>query len=489
MKDLKNILKGIDIAKTTGPENGQVSMITFDSRQVRADALFLAVKGTQSDGHQFIPQAIKNGAIAIMCEDLPLKLDEGITYYTVPDSAEALGIAAGNYFGNPSEKLKLLGITGTNGKTTIATLLYELFIKLGYATGLMSTIRNLVNGTILNATHTTPDAIALNQTLYEMVSAGCEFCFMEVSSHAVAQKRIAGLKFSGGIFTNITHDHLDYHSTFKDYLQAKKQFFDGLPSTAFALTNIDDKNGKVMLQNTKAVDKTYSLKGLADFRCRIIENQFEGLQLQIDGHELFCRLVGAFNAYNILAVYATAVLLGQEAEDVLRLISQLETAEGRFDCITSTDYIIGIVDYAHTPDALKNVLQTINQIRSGNEKLITVVGAGGDRDRSKRPLMAEIAASFSDQLILTSDNPRSEDPESIIKDMQAGIGLENYRKVLSITDRKEAIKTACAFAQSNDIILVAGKGHEKYQEIKGKRYPFDDKEILRDHLVNQDKKL
>jgi UDP-N-acetylmuramoyl-L-alanyl-D-glutamate--2,6-diaminopimelate ligase len=390
---------------------------------------------------------------------------------------------ASNYFDNPSSKLHLVGVTGTNGKTTIVTLLYKLFSELGYDCGLLSTIRNLVKDLEIPATHTTPDSIELNRLLKLMVDEGCKYCFMEVSSHALVQNRIAGLDFAGGIFTNITHDHLDYHKTFEEYLKAKKGFFDMLRTDAFALSNIDDKNGTVMFQNTKAKKYSYSLQRLADFKCRIIENQFSGLELNIDGTDVWCKLVGKFNAYNLLAIYATAIILGIEKLEVLRILSKLNSAEGRFEYITSENGIIGIVDYAHTPDALNNVIATINAIRSHNEKLITVVGCGGDRDVTKRPEMAKIACSGSEKVILTSDNPRSEEPVKILEDMQAGVEPQHAKKVLSIENRKEAIKTACSIAVSGDVILVAGKGHEKYQEIKGEKYPFDDKEILKEFLL------
>jgi UDP-N-acetylmuramoyl-L-alanyl-D-glutamate--2,6-diaminopimelate ligase len=456
--------------------------ITFDSRQIRQGNLFVAVTGTHTDGHHFIKNAIDSGATAIVCQSMPEEIRPDISYVRVKDSTIALGIIASNYYDNPSSQIQLVGITGTNGKTTIATLLYKLFLALGYGAGLFSTIRNMVIEEEIPATHTTPDAIQLNRLLRYIADKGCTYCFMEVSSHAIDQNRIAGLKFAGGIFTNITHDHLDYHSTFQNYLQVKKKFFDSLPSDAFSLTNLDDRNGKVVVQNTKALVRTYALKSPADFKCKVIDNRLEGLHLQIDGNELYCRLIGYFNAYNITAVYGAARLLGQESSGILKILSNLESIEGRFEYIRSKNNVTGIVDYAHTPDALINVLETINSIRTRNEKLITVVGAGGDRDKTKRPIMAKICGNKSDQVILTSDNPRSEDPEEIIAQMKEGIDPGDMRKFLFIVNRKEAIRTACALARPGDIILVAGKGHEKYQEIKGVRHPFDDRKILEEVL-------
>jgi UDP-N-acetylmuramoyl-L-alanyl-D-glutamate--2,6-diaminopimelate ligase len=449
---------------------------------VERNALFVAVKGTITDGHQYISKAIGLGASVVICETLPKEINSEITYIQVPDSSKALGIAASNFYNNPSENLILVGVTGTNGKTTIASLLYEMFEKLGYPCGLLSTIENKINRKIISATHTTPDPVQLNALLAQMVDEGISHCFMEVSSHAIHQNRIAGLHFAGGIFTNISRDHLDYHKTVDEYIKAKKKFFDDLPATAFALTNADDKTGKVMLQNTKAKKTSYSLKSFSEFKCRIVENQFEGLQLEIDGVEIWCKLIGSFNAYNLLAVYATAILLNEEKEAVLTALSMLEPVDGRFEYFRSENNVIGIVDYAHSPDALKNVLNTLSDIRTRNETLITIVGAGGDRDKGKRPMMAQIAARQSDKVILTSDNPRSEEPEQIISDMEKGIDPVDYKKVISISNRKEAIKTACTFAAPGDIILVAGKGHEKYQEIKGVKYPFDDRNILEKYL-------
>jgi UDP-N-acetylmuramoyl-L-alanyl-D-glutamate--2,6-diaminopimelate ligase len=484
VKKLKDILYKAGLVKVSGNTDVEITDIALDSRKVTPGSLFVAIKGTLSDGHLFITSAVADGAQAIVCEEIPEHPATGVTYIKVTDSSEALGIIAANYFDNPSAGLKLVGVTGTNGKTTIATLLHRLFRELGHHAGLLSTVRNLIDDEIIPATHTTPDAIELNALLRRMVDCGCTHCFIEVSSHAVVQNRIAGLTFSGGIFTNLTHDHLDFHKTFDAYLKAKKQFFDGLPATAFALSNADDKNGKVMLQNTRAARKVYSLRSMADFKCRIIENQFEGLQLEIAGTEVWCRLVGTFNAYNLLAIYATAILLGEDPIEVLTIISRLEPAEGRFEAIRSDSGIIAIVDYAHTPDALLNVLDTLAEIRNGQAKIITVVGAGGNRDNTKRPVMARIAAEKSDRVILTSDNPRSEDPDEILSQMQAGLSITDKKKVLTIPSRLEAIRTACALAQPGDIVLVAGKGHEKYQEINGVKHPFDDKQILNSILMN-----
>jgi UDP-N-acetylmuramoyl-L-alanyl-D-glutamate--2,6-diaminopimelate ligase len=488
LKTLSDILYKAGTITIAGNPHIAVPAIHFDSRKIKPKDLFIAVRGTQTDGHQYINTAIDAGASIIVCEEMPAVLAEGVTFVQVKDCSLALGFMAGNYYDNPSEELVLVGVTGTNGKTTIATLLYQVFTKLGYGCGLLSTIRNLVLNEEIPATHTTPDPLELNALLKRLVKQGGEYCFMEVSSHAIAQNRIAGLKFSGGIFTNLTHDHLDYHKTFQDYLLAKKKFFDGLPPNAFGLTNKDDKNGLVMIQNSKAKVRTYALKSSADFKCRILENQLEGLQLSINNLETFCRLTGEFNAYNITAVYGAAIILGQLPENVLTCLSSIPPVEGRFETIHSGNNITGIVDYAHTPDALKNVLNTIGELRTRNEKLITVVGAGGDRDRTKRPLMAGICAEKSDLVILTSDNPRSEDPESIIEEMKQGISADRQRKVMIILNRKEAIRTACHLAQTGDIILIAGKGHEKYQEIKGVKYPFDDKMILEEMLLPANQK-
>lgn len=440
--------------------------------------MFVAVPGTQVDGHQFISKAIEDGAKAIVYTKPPEKFDPSVIYIKVKDSSIALGNIASNFYDNPSEKLKLVGITGTNGKTTTATLLYNLFTKLGYKAGLLSTIQSKIHTLTIEATHTTPDALKLNELLNQMVLEGCDYAFMEVSSHAVEQNRIAGLEFAGGVFTNITHDHLDYHLTFKNYLNAKKKFFDELPSTAFALTNADNKNGIFILQNTGASKKTYSLKKVVDFKGRVIENHFDGLEMTMNGHEVNTLLSGNFNAYNLLAVYGTAILLGMESEEVLTAISTLQGAEGRFELVRSKSGITGIIDYAHTPDALENVLKTINSLRTQNEQLITVAGAGGDRDKAKRPKMARIASLMSNIVILTSDNPRTEDPDQILTDMKAGIDPAKTNKTMVINNRKEAIKTAVNLAKKGDLILVAGKGHEKYQEIKGVKFPFDDKQLL-----------
>ena len=483
MKALGELLRNVNAKHIKGATDIRISSITYDSREVKSGSLFFAVKGTRVDGHSFIDQVIEKGAIAIVCENLPDILIDSVTYIQVPDSSYSSGVIAANWFGNPSGKLQLVGITGTNGKTTTVTLLFNLFRKLGYHTGLLSTILNQVDDEIIPSTHTTPDAIQLNFLLNHMVEKGCSYCFMEVSSHAIVQNRVAGLSFAGGIFSNITHDHLDFHNTFDEYLKAKKSFFDSLPSSAFALTNADDRNGLVMTQNTKASRFTYSLQKMADFKCRIIEAPLDGLHLELDSNEIWCRLVGRFNAYNLTAVYATSVLLKQDRLEVLTILSDLGSVEGRFDYIKSPQGIIGIVDYAHTPDALQNVLETINQLRTGNEMLITVVGCGGDRDKTKRPLMARIASRLSDRVILTSDNPRSEIPEQIITEMLAGVEKEFARNVQNITDRHDAIRIACAMCRDNDVILIAGKGHEKYQEIQGIKHPFDDKEILKKYLL------
>lgn len=483
MKALHEILRNVNIKQIKGATDVIISGITNDSREVKSGSMFFAVKGTRVDGHSYIAQVIEKGAIAIVCENLPERLSDGVTYIQVDDSSYSSGTIASNWFGNPSKKLKLVGITGTNGKTTTVTLLFNLFRELGYHTGLVSTILNRIDNEIIPSTHTTPDAIQLNLLLNHMVEKGCSYCFMEVSSHAIVQNRIAGLTFTGGIFSNITLDHLDFHKSFDEYLKAKKRFFDELPSSAFALTNIDDRNGLVMLQNSKASKHTYSFQKMADFKGRIVEAPLDGLHLDLDGNEIWCRLVGKFNGYNLMAVYAAGVLLEQDPLEVLTILSNLESVEGRFDYIKSPQGIIGIVDYAHTPDALQNVLETINQLRTGNEMLITVVGCGGDRDKSKRPIMAKIAARLSDRVILTSDNPRSEVPEQIIAEMLVGVEKEFARNVQNITDRHDAIRIACAMTRDNDVILIAGKGHEKYQDINGVKYPFDDKEILKKYLL------
>jgi len=478
MRNLSDILTGLPFTELQGASDVEISAVVFDSRKVVPGCLFVAVRGTQVDGHDYIKKAIEQGAVAVICEELPGHTAGEVDFLMVKDSAVALGIVSANFYDNPSKKLKLVGVTGTNGKTTIATLLYQLFRDLGYKCGLLSTVENQINGKIIPSTHTTPDQVELNRLLDEMVSLGCDYCFMEVSSHAVAQHRIEGLSFTGAIFSNLTHDHLDYHKTFENYLKAKKAFFDGLPKNAFALTNADDKNGNVMLQNTKAHKKTYGLKNMADFKGKVLENQFSGLLLLIDNEEVWFKMVGSFNAYNLLAVYAAAMLLDQDHAKVLTSLSKLSGAEGRFDYTISPNKIIGIVDYAHTPDAVQNVLSTIHNIRKGNEQVITVIGCGGDRDKTKRPVMAKVACEWSDKVILTSDNPRSEDPMQIIRDMEAGVPVISRFNVASIVDRHEAIKTACQLAKPGDIILLAGKGHEKYQEIKGVKNHFDDKEEL-----------
>jgi len=479
---LQDILYGVAITNRVGAANREVDALSFDSRTVAPGSVFFAIKGTAVDGHKYIEQTIAAGASVIICEEMPVTLKDDVSYIQVQNSSVALGQMAANFYGNPSQDLKLVGITGTNGKTTIATLLFKLFRGLGHSVGLISTVENQINDRVIPATHTTPNPIALNQLLGDMVEAGCTHCFMEVSSHAVVQHRIEGLEFTGAVFSNITHDHLDFHKTFDNYIKAKKQFFDKLPKAAFALTNADDRNGMVMLQNTVASKKTYALKQIADFKAQIIENRFSGLNLEIDQVDVFFKLVGSFNAYNLLAAYGTAILLGEEKMNVLTVLSSLTGAEGRFDYVSNDQDIIGIVDYAHTPDAVQNVLSTIANIRKGTEQVITVIGCGGDRDKTKRPVMAQVACDWSDKVILTSDNPRTENPLEILKDMEAGVSPSNKRKTLIIADRREAIKTACHLAGRGDIILVAGKGHEKYQEINGVRQHFDDKEILKDQL-------
>jgi UDP-N-acetylmuramoyl-L-alanyl-D-glutamate--2,6-diaminopimelate ligase len=481
---LTALIEPLKIRASNGKLDRQIEKIELDSRKVEADDVFVALRGTQTDGHAYIGKAIENGATVVVAEALPATLLEEVTYIQVTDSATALGQMADLYYGQPSQALKLLGVTGTNGKTTTVTLLHELFSSLGYKAGLLSTVHNRIGQTVVEATHTTPHALAIHGMLREMVDAGCDYAFMEVSSHAAHQRRIAGLSFDGGIFTNISRDHLDYHKTFKAYIEAKKTFFDILPKTAFALTNKDDKRGGVMVQNTAARRMTYSLRTMADFRAKLLENNITGLQLVIDGQEVFSRLIGEFNAYNLLAVYAAAVLLGQDKMEVLTALSELGAVEGRFDYVTAPDNnCIGIVDYAHTPDALEKVLSTIVQLRVPGSQIITVVGCGGDRDKGKRPLMAKTAAAHSDQLILTSDNPRTEDPEQILADMWEGVPTSATRKTLTIVSRRDAIRTAARLAQQNDIILVAGKGHEKYQEVNGERFDFDDKAVLAEALA------
>jgi UDP-N-acetylmuramoyl-L-alanyl-D-glutamate--2,6-diaminopimelate ligase len=480
MKGLKDILHGIPVEEVQGSLQTTVAEIVFDSRKVTEGCLFVAVRGTQSDGHIYLDQAVEAGAHAVLCEEFPSQLRPDVTYIRVSDTAYALGVAAGNFFDNPSQHLLLVGVTGTNGKTTVATLLYKLFSDMGYAVGLLSTVENRIAEQRIAATHTTPDPVTLQSLLRQMVDEGCDYCFMEVSSHAIVQQRIAGLQFAGGIFTNISHDHLDFHLTFDHYIEAKKMFFDGLDRAAFALSNQDDRNGSVMLQNTFAHKKFYGLKQLTDFKGKIIESHFDGTLLQIDGQEVWIQLVGEFNAYNVLAVYGAAVLLEQEILKILTSLSRITGAEGRFDAVHSPNGVIGIVDYAHTPDAVQNVLETIQKLRKGSEQIITVLGCGGNRDKSKRPEMAAVAVRYSDKVILTSDNPRQEDPAQIIREMEEGIPASDRRKVFSITDRREAIRAAFHLAQPGDVLLVAGKGHEKYQEIAGVKYPFDDKEIIKE---------
>ena len=482
MMKLKDILTNCNLLDIVGEKDVDVVDITFDSRKVGQGTLFFAVKGTQVDGHDYIDAAIEKGASVIVCEKLPRKKAENVTYVKVDNSAYVLGVGASNYFGNPSEKLKLVGVTGTNGKTTIATLLYRLFTEAGYSCGLLSTIENIINREVVPSTHTTPDPIELNTLLQQMVDKGCEYAFMEVSSHSVAQDRIAGLHFAGGIFTNLTHDHLDYHKTMANYRNAKKKFFDSLPQSAFALTNLDDKNGAFMLQNTRARKLSYALKHDADFKGVIMESHFDGMLLKVNGTEMFTQLVGGFNASNLLAIYGAATALGFDKDELLVEISKLRGANGRFDMVHSEQGVVGIVDYAHTPDALENVLVTINEVRCHKETLITVVGCGGNRDTTKRPEMAAVAVRLSDRVILTSDNPRNEDPDEIIRQMKAGVAEEDRGKVLSITNRREAIRTAVALAKRGDIILLAGKGHETYQEINGVKNHFDDKEVLSEAL-------
>lgn len=478
MMQLKDILYKVSLVSTSGTMDRPIAAVQFDSRKVVKDTLFIAIKGTLQDGHAFIDQAIKSGASAIVCESLPENMKSGVTYVAVANSSEALGIIAANFYDNPSTKLKLVGITGTNGKTTVATLSFDLFRKLGYSVGLISTISNRIDNETIVSTYTTPDALTLNKLLNDMVSRGCAYCFMEVSSHALEQHRVKGVEFSGAVFTNISHDHLDYHKTFDSYIKAKKKLFDGLKKGAFALVNADDKRGRIMLQNTSAFKSTFALKSVADYKTRLISNTLEGLEVDIDGKQAWSRLIGGFNAYNLTAVFAIANLLDQDADEVLRVLSLLEGAPGRFEQVASKADVTAIVDYAHTPDALQNVLETITEFRTGNEQVITVVGCGGNRDKSKRPIMASIACRYSDRVVLTSDNPRNEDPMAIIKDMQEGVSPADYKKTLVLADREEAIKTACLLAEKKDIILVAGKGHETYQEVNGVKHPFDDKEVL-----------
>jgi UDP-N-acetylmuramoyl-L-alanyl-D-glutamate--2,6-diaminopimelate ligase len=487
MINLKDILYKVAIEAVKGPTDIAVGSIHFDSRKVEENDLFVAIRGSVSDGHEFIEKAVNLGATAIVCDTFPKIIVTGITYILVRDTNTALAFIAANYYGNPSHNLKLVGITGTNGKTTVASLLYQLFKKAGFKAGLISTVKIMVDDTEYKATHTTPDSITINRYLAEMNEIGAEYCFMEVSSHGIHQKRTEGLQFTGGVFTNLSHDHLDYHATFAEYRDVKKSFFDNLPFSAFALSNVDDKNGMVMLQNTKARKLTYALKTYAEYKAQILESQLSGLLLKINENEVWTRLIGTFNAYNLLAIFGTAVELGLEKLEVLRLLSELESVSGRFQFIISDAKITAIVDYAHTPDALENVLKTINDIRTKNEQLITVVGCGGDRDKAKRPMMAHIASSMSNKVILTSDNPRSEDPDDIIADMEKGVEPQNHRKTIAITDRKQAIKVACQLAGPEDIILIAGKGHETYQEIKGVRHDFDDMATVKEILIQLNK--
>lgn len=478
---LSELLKSVSILQIAGPAETEITGVNIDSRKIEKGHLFVAIKGTQTDGHKFIAKAIELGATAILCEDMPEEKIESVSYLQVASTEDVVGQVATNFYGNPSKKLKLVGVTGTNGKTTIATLLYNMFRKFGHRCGLLSTVCNYIEDEAIAADHTTPDPIELNHLLHRMVEAGCEYAFMECSSHAIAQKRIGGLTFAGGIFTNLTRDHLDYHKTFENYRNAKKAFFDGLPKEAFAITNADDKNGSVMVQNCKANIKTYSIRQMADFRAHIIECHFEGMYLEINGREVGVQFIGKFNVSNLLAVYGAAVMLGKNPEDVLVVMSTLKSVAGRLEPIRSKDGITAVVDYAHTPDALENVLNAIREVLEGKEgHVITVCGAGGNRDKGKRPLMAQEAVKQSDRVIITSDNPRFEEPQDIINDMLAGLTPQQMKKVVSIVDRKEAIRTACMMAQKGDVILIAGKGHEDYQEIKGVKHHFDDREVVRD---------
>ncbi|MBK7384894.1 MAG: UDP-N-acetylmuramoyl-L-alanyl-D-glutamate--2,6-diaminopimelate ligase [Flavobacteriales bacterium] len=487
MKLLKDILYAVRLEQVEGSTNTAIERITFDSRQVVPFTAFVAVKGTKVDGHAFIDQAVEQGASAIICEVLPAKLKEGVTYVRVPDATDALAVLATNYFDHPSKQLKLVGITGTNGKTSVATLLFRLFRSMGHKCGLISTVETRIGQRVISSTHTTPDSVRLNELLADMVEAGVTHCFMEVSSHSVVQRRVAGLHFTGGVFTNITHDHLDYHGTFAEYIKAKKGFFDALPASAFALVNADDANSGVMLQNTRATKRSFAVRNVADHRARVIEDQLTGLHLNIDGHDVFARLIGEFNASNLIAVYATALLLGGSPLDVLTALSDLEAPRGRFQLVRGavvegSPGILGIVDYAHTPDALRNVLTTINGICHGEERVITVVGCGGDRDRTKRPVMASIATELSSHIVLTSDNPRTEDPMTILNEMRTGIAAADHARVFVNADRKEAIRQAVALARPGDVVLLAGKGHETYQEINGEKFPFDDAAVLKETL-------
>lgn len=477
---LHELLKHIQTIKITGTDEAEITGVNIDSRKVEKGHLFVAMKGTQTDGHTYIATAIGQGATAIVCETMPEELTNGVTYIQVTDSEEAVGKLATMFYGDPTDKVELVGVTGTNGKTTIATLLYETFRKFGYKTGLISTVCNYIDGQAIATSHTTPDPVTLNELLGRMANEGCKYVFMEVSSHAVAQKRISGLKFAGAIFSNLTRDHLDYHKTVENYLKAKKKFFDDLPKTAFSLTNLDDRNGLVMTQNTRSKVYTYSLRSLSDFKGRILESHFDGMLLEMNNKEVFAQFIGKFNASNLLAVFGAAVLLGKKEEEVLLVLSTLHSVAGRFEALRSPNGYTAIVDYAHTPDALVNVLEAIHEVLEGKGKVITVVGAGGNRDKGKRPIMAKEAAKFSDKVIITSDNPRFEEPQDIINDMLAGLNAEGLKKTISIADRKEAIRTACMFAQPGDVVLVAGKGHENYQEVKGVKHHFDDKEVIKE---------
>ena len=482
---LIELLKNVEVLNTFGNTEVEITGVNIDSRRIEAGHLFVAIPGTQTDGHKFIPKAIELGAAAILCEKMPEEQVDGVTYVIVESTESVVGIVATHFFGDPSRKLKLVGVTGTNGKTTIATLLYNMFRKFGHKCGLLSTVCNYIEGEPIPADHTTPDPIELNHLLAQMVDAGCEYAFMECSSHAIAQKRIGGLKFAGALFTNLTRDHLDYHKTVENYRDAKKAFFDGLDKDAFAITNADDKNGQYMVQNTKAEVKTYSIRSMADFKAKIIECHFEGMYLDINGKEVGVQFIGKFNVSNLLAVYGAAVMLGKKPEDILVILSTLKSVSGRLEPIRSPEGYTAVVDYAHTPDALENVLNTINEVLNGKGKVITVCGAGGNRDKGKRPIMAQTAAKLSDKVIITSDNPRFEEPQDIINDMLAGLDNKQMRKVVSIVDRKEAIRTACMMAEKGDVILIAGKGHEDYQEIKGVKHHFDDREVVREIFTNE----
>ena len=482
---LIELLKNVEVLNTFGNTEVEITGVNIDSRRIEAGHLFIAIPGTQTDGHKYIPKAIELGAAAILCEQMPEEQVEGVTYIVVESTESVVGTVATQFFGDPSRKLKLVGVTGTNGKTTIATLLYNMFRKFGHKCGLLSTVCNYIEGEAIPADHTTPDPIELNRLLAQMVDAGCDYAFMECSSHAIAQKRIGGLKFAGGLFTNLTRDHLDYHKTVENYRDAKKAFFDGLDKDAFAITNADDKNGQYMVQNTKARVKTYSIRSMADFKAKIIECHFEGMYLDINGKEVGVQFIGKFNVSNLLAVYGAAIMLGKKPEDILVILSTLKSVSGRLEPIHSPEGYTAIVDYAHTPDALENVLNTINEVLNGKGKVITVCGAGGNRDKGKRPIMAQTAAKLSDKVIITSDNPRFEEPQDIINDMLAGLDNKQMKKVVSIVDRKEAIRTACMMAEKGDVILIAGKGHEDYQEIKGVKHHFDDREVVREIFANE----